>query len=629
MAAIFALALLVSAFAALQRNFRLRPEEAWLYAGILSCSEAVLLTLGLGLGGRLSSGAVCAATWALTAAHMVLYFVPQNERLGRRAAAAPLPWALWPAAAAAVLVLGIRLAIAGAVPPDSWDGLSYHLPIVLRWIQQGNLDLAGWPGPERYYAWNGELLSAWLALLGGGSLSAAKLCQVAGLPVLLAAAGALGRRLAGPGWSWACGLAAAAMPIVVIQSGVPYVDVLYSAFWLAAAAAGVAWLRSGGVLHMGAYAAAFGLALGSKSTAYLTAPLLIPLAVALWSRPAARREFVRWSPLWVGLVALTGLACYWRNWLQTGNPIFPFELRVAGWTVFRGITRPGDLLVSMEKWFFSSMWGWAWYPFVETIKGQAVYTYENGFGPVAAAAWALSPVAFWKAWRRRDAAALAFLALLPLTAALFLIMHPVRVPRYVIFLPLVCIVALAYVFKRAGPRLRTAVLAAWALAVLVGVSGVADYLVRNDASSYAWSELRRGRSVDAWRYYKDQFLSLGEAWAALDQRLRPGDVVAVNYSELMLPWSGMPTKARVVAVRHSAVDYPGAYFGATDREWLDLLQKLQVHYLAVWSPSWYKDEGDLEREAISQLPARFRSLGKWQDAQMGSIEIFEFLPAVI
>ncbi|HBL15344.1 MAG: hypothetical protein A2X36_15080 [Elusimicrobia bacterium GWA2_69_24] len=79
-------------------------------------------------------------------------------------------------AKAAVALAGafaFRLYLAWEVPADSWDGLSYHLPIVHRWLSQGSLDLTGWSGFHRYLAMNGELLGAWLALLAGGKLEAA------------------------------------------------------------------------------------------------------------------------------------------------------------------------------------------------------------------------------------------------------------------------------------------------------------------------------------------------------------------------------------------------------------------------------------------------------------------------
>ncbi|MBI3288207.1 MAG: hypothetical protein HYZ74_01675, partial [Elusimicrobia bacterium] len=238
---LFCAALWASAAVSLRRGARLRAEEAALGGGLLACAEAVAACSLLGAFDLLRPGPVRAATVALTLAHAAWAAASPAPR--RRRAASPRPAVLWPALAAFGAVAGLRLALAAALPVESWDGLSYHVPILWRWIEQGNFGLEGWSGPQRWFPWNGEVLPAWLALLDGGSVDAAKTAQALGLPLVAAAGSSLARRLAGPAWAAPVALALAAVPIGVIQAGLPYVDLLYAAWWIGAAACAAAWDR--------------------------------------------------------------------------------------------------------------------------------------------------------------------------------------------------------------------------------------------------------------------------------------------------------------------------------------------------------------------------------------------------
>jgi len=617
------LALAGSAYAVLRRRFRLPADEAFLAAGLVAVFEALTLATVLGLAGVFTRRpALLTAGLAAVAQGLAAAF-DEPPRRARASEPAPWPRALWPAAAVALAVLLLRMILAAAIPPESWDGLSYHMPILWRWAEQGNFDMAGWSGPQRWFPWNGELLPAWLAVLDGGSLDAAKLAQAIALPLLGGAGAVLGRRLAGRAWSAACALAFAALPIAVIHAGVPYVDGLHAAFWLAAAAFAAAWDRSGRRLHLLLCALAFGLTLGTKSTLYFLAPLAIPILAAPALRADRRRTFLRWLPAAAAVGFAAGGWSYARNWITTGSPIYPYSLRLAGITVFPGPLAPGELLVTVERWFVASPWGWLTYPFRETMRGAVGYTTENGFGPLFAAGWLLLPWAAFLSWRRRARAELAFLALAPATVFFFLTLHPTREPRYVIFLAGVPIVALALALKDLRGRARTAALALWAVGVGWGALGVADYFARDPGQSRAWASLRATGRVDPHEYYRWQYGSLGEAWAFLDARLKPGDAVVLNYGELMLPWAGTPPRAKVFVVGRRPSDLKEALWAESDEDWMNLLERLRTRYYALWTPVWYPDVGAVERAAIAARPGIFTSLGAWDSSGFGRVELFE------
>lgn len=617
---LWAAALWGTAARAGRRGLGLREDEAWLYGGLLFFAEAVSAAMGLGLCGRLSRVPLSLLCAALILGHVRLAASGRAPR-ERRAFEA---WLLVPALMFAA-VAGLRIFLALLAPPDSWDGLSYHLPIAMSFARYGHLDLAGWFGTERYYAWNGALLTSWLAVLDGGSLLFAKISQSLALPLMACAGASLGRRLAGPRWSGACALGFAAVPMAVVQAGVPYVDLLHAAFFASSAAAFTAYLRSGRRVHWLAAAVGFALALGVKSTLFFSALLLAAPALAFWLERGRRPGLIRLLPACAVLVVILGFAPYLRNWLARSNPIYPFAVSLAGQVVFPGPLSPTELLVSMEKWFVSAPVQWLWYPLHERVKGLAEYSYENGFGPLFAAGWVLWPLAFWRAIRRRDKAAACFLGLLPAAAFLFMAVQPVRAPRYLLFAVCVPIVAAAAVFRASRGMTLAAARGLWTAGLAFGLLGVVGHLGQSDGARASWRCLRVGWPLSQSDYYRRVFYSLGEAWGWLNARLQTGDVVAVNYGELLLPWSGFPQRARAVVVRGGGSIYPESYFAITADDWIGQLSELGARYAVVWSPSWYPHQGETERAWIAQRPERFRAAGSWQSVQLGRVDIYEVL----
>lgn len=623
-------ALLYSAYRVYADLLRQRPIEAAFSASLTLCAEGTLLMLGLGQAGRLRPAPVLAATGALFLLHSVLAFGSQRgkKRPSTRARILPVlfPPLLWPAALALAAVLLWRLYFAWATPPDSWDGLSYHLPIIYRWVRQGDFSLAGWPSFQRYLAPGGDILSAWLALLDGGRMDAAKMGQVLAFPVLFTSGLVLGRRLAGASWAGACALAACAVPVCLIHAGLPYVDLFYGAFFLASAAGALLFDRTGRLDHLTMAVLGFALALGTKSTAYLQAPLLLLPAWTLWKRPDLRRKAVL-AGLPLLLLALgVGGSSYLQNWWSTGNPLYPFEFKVAGATVFHGLMAPGDLLVAVEKWFVSSPLHWLGYPFREVFRGSVDYSTENGFGPLFAASWAVLPAAAWLAWKRNNRGVLGVLLLIPATLAAFFALQPAREPRYILFLPGLVIASAAFALSRVRGRAGKAVLAGWSAGIVFACLACAGWFGREPTLRQTWRLLRNRGSISPVEYYRIRFYSLGEAWVSLDDVLKPGDVVAVNYTELMHPWAGLPPRAVVHAVSHRVNPYPGSYFGESHEEWLAMLESLNVRWVGLWTPRWYPEEGEAERASIRRFSRRFKLVGEWDSPEMGKTAVYELLP---
>jgi len=222
------------------------------------------------------------------------------------------------------------------VPIDT-DGPIYHLPFAVRWLQEGSLTRVWTPFGElaaTYFPGNGEIWLCWLlALVGDDRL--AKVGQWFFLLPTVAAVYALGRSAGGDRsssvWPPLCWLA---LPFVAHYSIRPNVDFPMTFLLIAGTVFLVRVAREPmpdsrrGPLFLAALS--FGAAAGAKSVAILFA--FLPLLAVLW---LAHRS--AGTMLQVLAAALIG-GGYWylRNWLETGNPLYPYRLSLGGTVLFDG-----------------------------------------------------------------------------------------------------------------------------------------------------------------------------------------------------------------------------------------------------------------------------------------------------
>lgn len=210
--------------------------------------------------------------------------------------------------------------------PNAWDGLTYHLPRVERWVEQGHLafwptsvDRQLWMGPFGGYATlqfrlltGGDRLAflpSWLAYLGCILLSAS-VCRQLGGPRVQAALAAL---------------VMATMPVAVLHASSVQTDLL-TAFWVLCAASLVlgSW-STPEVARDWRYAiwlaAVVALALLTKATAALALmPWLLMYATAL-VRHGGIRTLLR--PFLIGLLAVLVVngPHFARNLAVFGDPL--------------------------------------------------------------------------------------------------------------------------------------------------------------------------------------------------------------------------------------------------------------------------------------------------------------------
>lgn len=304
-----------------------------------------LLPATVGLLGR-ASGPLC----ALLLLALVAARVPRR-RPGRSASPRPDREPLLSrllGRAGLVLVGGWTLAAAwhaSAIPSDALDSLTFHLPVSVRWMQTGTVWRVDQYLPlfaNGYYPQNGDALN--LALIEPFRSDAfVRVLGVLSLPVLALAVYALARELRAPrGAAWLGAALVASLPITVLTAD----EGAKTDLWCVAALA-VAGLfllrhlrtRSGDDLLLGALA--LGLGFGTKWYG-VTAAVVIGVAWAgarLWQRPRATAALREAGSL-AALCALGGGLWLVRNWVESGNPLFPAPVSVAGLTLFDGPADP-------------------------------------------------------------------------------------------------------------------------------------------------------------------------------------------------------------------------------------------------------------------------------------------------
>lgn len=222
---------------------------------------------------------------------------------------------------ASAIAMAVELALALALPPNTWDSLMYHLSRVALWIQnQGVFGLDGGTIYEREYAPNGEILYGWTMLLSEGDRLAAVVPWTFGLGCgSLVFWGARRLRFERPAALFA-GTMFLLLPQIIVQASSTLVD-LSAAFFVGAfilfGLRAIDDLSRGDLLIA---ALALGLALGTKGTTFLAIPAmaLVLGAAIIKRRPPRNAIAVGLASLAVGAAVLSGPG-FAENLIQTGS----------------------------------------------------------------------------------------------------------------------------------------------------------------------------------------------------------------------------------------------------------------------------------------------------------------------
>lgn len=205
-------------------------------------------------------------------------------------------------------------------PPWDEDGLMYHMEAPRRFLEAGQVMFI----PEIYQA-NFPMLSEMLFSLGIGlgMDQLAKLIQLTYAILLTLATYGLGERCIGKMRGWMPAVILISTPMVIALASFTYTDLTWALYTLLSVYTILIWNGSRNYSWLVIAGIFSGFMIGSK---YLgLGYVLILITIILWIvRRSNKKDWIKSILLYGGTVILIGGFWYLKNWIWTGNPVYPF-----------------------------------------------------------------------------------------------------------------------------------------------------------------------------------------------------------------------------------------------------------------------------------------------------------------
>jgi len=223
-------------------------------------------------------------------------------------------------------------------PPFGWDDLNYHFTFAVEWLKQGNLNtpitISDDPAPT-YYPVNGSLSYLWL-ILPLKNVFLADLGQIPFFILAFLSVYSLSRKLElerGVAFIAACLFTI--IPNYFKQLQIAYVDVMVAALFLACLNFLFSLYKQMSLKNTLIFSACLGLLIGTKTIALLYGGLLfVPfLYLVIRNMPRAFVLLV----VSILIMAMLGGFGYIRNFIETGNPLYPVDVKIFGQLIFKGV----------------------------------------------------------------------------------------------------------------------------------------------------------------------------------------------------------------------------------------------------------------------------------------------------
>jgi hypothetical protein len=298
------------------------------------------------------------------------------------------------AIAAVIIASWLSFAFNAASSYDlGWDGLAYHLPMTVTWLQVGTFAIPEISRWQHSLPANGEL--GMFMLLSAGLDRVIFLYNWLAFAVGALAVFILARRITESFDSAVlCAALFALVPAVQHQANSAYIDLYGASFILAAVAlfmergdgaedGGRRWYLSAVILA----GLACGIGIGAKPIYYGYGALCgLGAAILIWQdRNRNSREAILILALLAVCMLVPSLFWLGRAMAATGNPFYPIAVNIMDVQIFNGyrvdeITRG----VRLDHLFVDSTWRWLIYPWIETKASGPPYGTGSGLG----AAWA-------------------------------------------------------------------------------------------------------------------------------------------------------------------------------------------------------------------------------------------------
>lgn len=491
----------------------------FLAAATLSCAQIILSELILGLSGylylplvisvNLLGAAVelglCRRLSAHSGRGMLLSDIVRAKNSIRAGVDTP------------IIVLGILVSATYGwilvadyfLPPRGIDDLTYHLPAVFEYVSSHEIRLLPLNIQHLAFPQNAELLFLWPVLFTHDQI----MVDAVNIPFILLSVVtiyALARHFSFPkSNSIFVSMLYAVCPVVMMQAGVSYVDIIVSLFLLLSLYFSLRFFEHERTLDLYMAGLSIGLMCGMKYTApFLALPLLLLLLPPLLK---GKRFHV------IGFLAIISLAGGWwylRNAWLLGAPLFPINLHAPvpdGYVNLHGGSILQNIRYNLPYWISR-------YPLWDTGIG----THDGGFGLIfwgmCVTSWG---VAAFRAFTfdRSGLSKIVVLSYLPAGFLLLLSFPPRFVNfngRLAMFVVPMGLLALNEVFSFIEDKVYTAILKCTCIVLtlitlsLLTVSASPSFGIKE-----VFADKSRGRDVSEFKYIKF-FSAHNPSWELLD-----------------------------------------------------------------------------------------------------------------
>jgi len=222
-------------------------------------------------------------------------------------------------------------------PPFGWDSISYHFTFAVEWLKHGNLNIPpnvfDDPSPS-YYPINGSLFYLWL-MLPFKSVFMADLGQVPFFIISIIATYGIAQKIGlNKKLSFYSAMLFMLIPNFFKQLQIAYVDIMVASLLLICINYLFLLDKNFNLPNILVYSLSLGLLVGTKTTAVPYTVLLIIPFIVIYFKNIRKINLVL-------IVAFCFLACggfsYFRNFLETGNPLYPLDFKIFNIHIFKGV----------------------------------------------------------------------------------------------------------------------------------------------------------------------------------------------------------------------------------------------------------------------------------------------------
>lgn len=222
-------------------------------------------------------------------------------------------------------------------PPFGWDSLNYHFTFAVEWLKHGNLAMPPTvfddPSPS-YYPINGSLLYLWL-MLPLKNVFIADLGQVPFFILACLSIYGIARKLGLKNeYAFYSSALFLLIPNFFKQLQIAYVDVMVGALFLSSTYFLLLIEENFSWQNVLLFALSCGLFIGTKTIA-LPYSILLAIPFIYLSVKNYRKSY--FAVIVVITIIILGGFSYIRNFIDSGNPLYPLNFELFGRSIFHGV----------------------------------------------------------------------------------------------------------------------------------------------------------------------------------------------------------------------------------------------------------------------------------------------------